>query len=40
MSSELISSIKSFALPPKKLEWYETDEFGAVLGLLMLLLAI
>ncbi|CAD0099103.1 unnamed protein product [Aureobasidium mustum] len=36
---ELIQGIKTFILPPKKLEWWETDEFHAAMGLLVLLLA-
>ncbi|KAG9515793.1 hypothetical protein KCV07_g7176, partial [Aureobasidium melanogenum] len=36
---ELLNGIKTFILPPKKLEWWETEEFHAALGLLILLLA-
>ncbi|KAK6008792.1 hypothetical protein QM012_000695 [Aureobasidium pullulans] len=35
---ELFNAIKTFVLPPQKLEWYQTQEFHTVLGFLMLLL--
>lgn len=36
---DLLNGIKTFILPPKKLEWWETEEFHAILGLLVLIIA-
>jgi hypothetical protein len=41
MLGGLLYGIKSVVMPPpKKLKWWETEEFDAVVGLLLMLLAI
>lgn len=37
---ELINGIKTLILPPKKLKWWEREEFHAALGSLVVILAV
>ena len=41
MLGRMLYSIKGFVMPPpKKLQWWETDEFKATMGFLMLLVML